>query len=148
MKKKKLLSLLLATSMVVTGSVGTYMGQVIYKTTAKAWTSEWSRDYPRGTILNETRPKYWDRSDLKVDGFCFKINCHSDQKLRVKGCEEKDVEDGGTGTARKYSLTYELSGGQYKATGPESYAGEVSTCDKSEWDRWNENYEVPSSNLG
>ena len=36
MKKKKLLSLLLATSMVVTGSVGTYMGQVIYKTTAKA----------------------------------------------------------------------------------------------------------------
>jgi hypothetical protein len=37
MKKKKLLSLLLATSMVVTGSVGTYMGQVIYKTTAKAY---------------------------------------------------------------------------------------------------------------
>ena len=148
MKKKKLLSLLLATSMVVTGSVGTYMGQVIYKTTAKAWTSEWSRDYPIGTILNETRPKYWDRSDLKVDGFCFKINCHSDQKLRVKDCYQKDVEDGGKGTATKYTglfLWDEITDG-YGLCGVDTE--DVSTYDKSEWDRWNENYDVPSRNLG
>ena len=53
MKKKKLLSLLLATSIVVTGSVGTYMGQVIYKTTAKAYDEkgETGKEYPSCEIV-------------------------------------------------------------------------------------------------
>lgn len=145
MKKKKLLSLLLATSMVVTGSVGTYMGQVIYKTTAKAWTSEWSKDNPIGTILNETRPNYWNRSDLKVDGFCFKINCHSDQKLRVKDCNQRDVEDemNGIGTATEYRAEYELEKGKYVQKSEECN-GDVRTDSIYWYYGWHENYEVPS----
>lgn len=144
MKKKKLLSLLLATSMVVTGSVGTYMGQVIFKTTAKAGKIAWSKVDPTDTILDERKQKNWDRSDLKVDGFYFKINCHSEQKLRVKKCERKVVTDE-TFTAMKYCAEYKWEESQYIETEKDPVIEEVSTDDESIWSNWNEDYEVPSS---
>lgn len=112
MKKKKLLSLLLATSMVVTGSVGTYMGQVIYKTTAKA-------DDEIGRTGEEYKPCVIDYGNMKFECYFY----HSYEQHITQRYQPA------VATVTYQPTLYNWSGHYYKTsdTGEKKYTGETTS---------------------